>query len=201
MPISMPSGRFIKESNFYLETNTQVFTSPVNRAVQRRERSGARWRMTLTLRAMNQADAAKWIAFFLKLRGMSQTFCAFDPDWAVNRGPGTGDPLVKGAGQTGNTLLIDGCTAGVAGWLRAGDYFSVNGELKRLTEDASTDGSGETTLTFEPFLRNSPTDNAVVTVSGPTCQMILADDSQLSWQSDARRIYQERTFSAIEVFS
>jgi hypothetical protein len=88
-----------------------------------------------------------------------------------------------------------------AGWLRAGDYFSVNGELKRLTEDASTNGSGEATLTFEPFLRNSPVDNAVVTVTNPTCNMVLADDSQLSWQSDANRIYQERTFSAFEVFT
>lgn len=201
MPITMPPGRFIKESNFYLETNTQVFTSPVNRAVQRRERAGARWRMTLTLRPMHREDAAKWIAFLLKLRGMTETFYASDPDWQVNRGPGTGNPLVRGAGQTGNTLLIDGCTPSVTGWLRAGDYFSVNGELKRLTADANTSGSTQTTLNFEPFLRNSPVDNAVVTVTNPVCEMILTDDSQLSWQSDARQIYQERTFSAVEVFS
>jgi hypothetical protein len=201
MPIVMPPGRFIKESNFYLETNTQVFTSPVNRAVQRRERPGARWRMTLTLRPMHRDDAAKWITFFLKLRGMSNTFYASDPDWTVNRGPGTGTPLVKGGGQTGNTLTIDGCTPGVSGWLRESDYFSVNGELKRLTEDVNTDGSGEAALVFEPSLRNAPSDNIPVIVTNPACQMILADDSQLSWQSNAKRIYQERTISAFEVFS
>lgn len=200
--IDMPSTLgFIKESNFYLETNTQMFTSPLNKSIQTIQLSGARWRMDLTLRAMTKAEAAKWIAFFLQLRGMSETFYGFDPDWISNQGsaritPGT--PLVNGAGQTGTSLVIDGCPLSVTGYLKAGDYYSVNGELKRLTADVNTNGSGQATLVGEPYIRISPADNAAVTVANPKAKMRLMDDSQLSWMSNQNGIYQEKTFSAFE---
>jgi hypothetical protein len=113
---------------------------------------------------------------------------------------GAGTPQVKGAGQTGGTLNIDGCTASVTNWMMAGDYFSVNSELKRLTRNASTDGAGETTLYFEPILRVTPADNATLTVRGATCPMILVDDRQAEWPSNENKIYDELTFHAYEPF-
>ena len=197
--IDLPSTiGFIKASNFYLETNTQMFTSPINKSVQTVQLSGARWRADITLRMMKKADAATWIAFFLKMRGMSETFYGFDPDWKVNRGAMGGTPLVNGAGQTGTSLVIDGCTPNVTGWLKAGDYYSVGGELKRLTGDVDTNGSGQATLVGEPYLRTSPADNAAVTITNPKAKMRLVDDSQLSWQSNQHGIYGEKTFSAFE---
>jgi hypothetical protein len=197
--LDMPSTLgFIRASNFYLETNTQIFTSPLNKSVQTVELAGARWRMDITMRQMNRSDAARWIAFLSKLRGISGTFYASDPDWKTNIGVGTGTPLVKGAGQTGTSLLIDGCTASTVGWLKAGDYFSVGGELKRLTADADTNGSGETTLTFEPYLRASPADNAAITVTAPKVKMRLIDDNQLLWPSNHNSLYGEKTISAFE---
>jgi hypothetical protein len=197
--IDLPSTiGFIKASNFYLETNTQMFTSPINKSVQTVQLSGARWRADITLRMMKKADAATWIAFFLKMRGMSETFYGFDPDWKVNRGAMGGTPLVNGAGQTGTSLIIDGCTPNVTGWLKAGDYYSVGGELKRLTGDVDTNGSGQATLVGEPYLRTSPADNAAVTITNPKAKMRLVDDSQLSWQSNQHGIYGEKTFSAFE---
>lgn len=127
-------------------------------------------------------------------------FNAYDPDRKTPLDVATGTPLVKGAGQNGNTLAIDGCTPGVTGWLKAGDYFSVNSELKQFTADASTNGSGEATLAFQPALRNSPEDNAPLTVTGATCTMILADDRQGIWEADVSGIYEEKTFSKVEVF-
>lgn len=200
--IDMPSTLgFVKTSNFYLETNTQRFTSPINKSTQTVQLSGAMWRMDLTLRAMTRAEAAKWIAFFLKLRGMSETFYGFDPDWIENLGsarltPGT--PLVKGASQTGTSLLIDGCPINVTGYLKAGDYYVAGSELKRLTADVSTNGSGEATLVGEPYFRNSPGDNTAITVANPKVKMRLVDDSQLAWLSNHNAIYQEKTFSAFE---
>ena len=199
MTIEMPSTiGFIRQSNFYLETNTQIFTSPINKSVQTVQLSGARWRADITLRQMTKAEAAIWIAFFMKLKGMSETFYCFDPDWESNRGVGGGTPLVKGAGQTGSTLLIDGCPLSTTGWLKAADYVEVGGQLVRLTQDANTDGSGEVTLAFESYLRTSPSDNAVVTISNPKAKMRLMDDGQLSWPSNHRGIYSEKTFSAFE---
>jgi len=199
MTIEMPSTiGFIKTSNFYLETNSQTFTSPLNMSTQTIQLDGARWRADYTLRPMNKAQAAIWIAFFLKLRGMSEAFYGFDPDWKENRGIGGGTPLVNGAGQTGTSLTIDGAPANINDWLMAGDYFSVDGRLKRLTAPVNTNGSGEATLVFEPFIMTAPADNAAIIINNPKAKMRLVDDTQLSWPSNHNGIYGEKTFSAFE---
>jgi len=136
----------------------------------------------------------------MQLKGRVNTFYASDPDWQRNLGAWTGTPLVKGASQTGNTLLIDGCTASVTNWARAGDYFSVNGELKRCTAAKNSDGSGEVTLAFEPPLRASPADNAALTFNPATCTMILTSDQVAEWNSNQNKIYDEKSFTAYEVF-
>ena len=203
---------FIAESKFGLRTNTGRFESPLNNAVQRKLYPGARWELTLTLRAMHRREAAAWQAFLLLLEGSVNAFNGYDPDARDPRGPASGTPLVKGGSQTGSTLLIDGCAAGVAGWMLAGDYLKserrgirvapgVNGELKMLTQDAGTNGSGEATLTFKPALRNSPADNAPLTVRNASCAMTLIDDAQSVWQTNMNRVYQPITLSAVETFS
>lgn len=198
--IDMPVTPGFTDCNFYLEANTQTFTSPFTRATQRQELAGARWRASYSLPAMTRRQAAPWIAFFLKLKGRVNTFNAYDPDWKTPLGPAGGTPLVKGGSQTGISLLIDGCTPNTL-FLHAGDPFGVNGELKRLTADATANGSGEVTLYFEPYLRSSPPDSAPITVIRPTCTMILTDDNQGSYTCDKNGIYQPKTFTAYEVFS
>lgn len=207
MPINLPTppgstpGYFVR-STFGLETNTQVFESPLSRATQRGELVGsARWVATYTIRRLKKAEAGPWMGFFLSLRGMVDTFNAYDPDRKTAQGVATGTPLVKGASQTGISLDTDGWTTSQTGILKAGDYFSVNGELKMVTADCNSDGSGNATISFQPPLRSSPADNAPLTVSSPTCTMILADDRQAIWEADANGVYEEKTFSAYEVFS
>jgi hypothetical protein len=202
MPIAMPTRPNFAAARFGLMTNTRTFASPENNSIQRVLLAGAYWTATYTLPTMNRDDAAQWQAFLMQLEGQVNSFDGFDPDARQPRGPATGTPLVKGAGQTGSTLNIDGCTASIVRWMRAGDYFSVNGELKMLTADATTNGSGETTLSFKPALRASPADNAPLTVRNCTVPMIMSDDSQAMWQTGARlAIYDGLTFSAREVFS
>jgi hypothetical protein len=145
MTILMPSYTKIVTSSFYLETNTQTFESPLNRKTQRLILQGQRWRANYVLPNMSRADAAEWIAFFMKLRGQVETFTARDPDWLTNLGAWTGTPLVMGGGQTGSTLNIDGAPNSITNWARAGDYFNVAGRLHRLTASANSNGSGQVT--------------------------------------------------------
>lgn len=199
MPIEMPSLQgVVRESNFYLETNTQTFESPVNRATQTKEQAGARWRLDLTLRAMHRREAAAWIAFLTRMRGRVESCYVYDPDYAEPLGAGGGTPVVDGGGQTGTSLQVKDCAASQFQWLCAGDYFEAGGELKRLTQDANTNGSGQVTLQFESFFRNSPGDESPVTIIRPRALMCLIDDNQLSWPSNARRIYGEKTISFVE---
>ena len=197
--VTMPSTTNFVVSSYFLEANTQTFESPLNRATQRLELRGQRWRANWTLPAMSRAAAAPWIAFFMLLKGQTNTFTASDPDWQTNLGVWTGTPLVNGGSQTGNSLIIDGCTTGVTGWSKAGDYFNLASKLYRLTADCTTNGSGQTTLVFEPPIYTAPADNAAITKNPATIQMRLISDTMGEWQSGFGAIYESRSFSAVEV--
>lgn len=201
MPISMPASPGFTASSFGLETNTRTFESPLSRYTQRVILQGSRWQGSWTLPKMTRIQFAPWQAFLMQLEGQANTFYGFDPDARTPRGVATGTPLVKNGSQTGSSLTTDGWTAGIVGILKAGDYFSVNGELKMVTADVTSDGSGNATLTFKPPLRSSPADNAPITVTNCTVPMILKDDGQAMWQTGSRLgIYDSFTFSAIEAF-
>ena len=99
-------------------------------------------------------------------------------------------PLVKGAGQTGSTLIVDGWASGATS-LKKGDIFTVagvfqvnpvsyasTGQLQQfvVTADVS-DTSGEISIPISPAIitsgqlqtvSNAAADNAVVTVLGAT---------------------------------
>lgn len=80
-----------------------------------------------------------------------------------------GTPLVAGASQSGSSLNIDGGTNSTAGFLKAGDVFTIagvfsvnprtyesTGMLQQfvVTADAATDGSGATTLSISPEIND-----------------------------------------------
>lgn len=85
--------------------------------------------------------------------------------------------LVNGSSQTGSTLIIDGLPTSTNGLARAGDWFEVNGELKRLTADLNSDSSGNGVLIFEPTLRSSPSTNSPVIFRSPMGRFLVAEDS------------------------
>lgn len=151
-----------------LVANTGLFPSALNSSAQTIDRQGYRWKFTLSYENLSAANRAAMLALIAQLRGQSNRvrLPVFDNP---KRGVYGGTPLVDGASQTGNTLNLKGATATVTNWIRAGDYFSVivNGEpeLKMSTADANSNGSGQIVgLTFEPKLRASPADSAVIYV-------------------------------------
>lgn len=82
---------------------------------------------------------------------------------------------VKGADQTGNTLITDGWPASVT-VLKAGMFVTVADQLLQLTSNVTTNASGEVTLTFKPALRVAPADNTVIEYKNPYCLMFLKDE-------------------------
>jgi hypothetical protein len=159
-------------------TNSQTFRSPLSGSVQTLELPGARWRVTLTFNNLKRAERAALKAFLAQLRGPAGRFTLHNFAEPTPQGAATGTPLVNGASQTGASLATDGWTPNITGILKAGDYFAVGGELKIITADASSNGSGQATLEFEPPLRASPADNASITTSQPTATFMLQDDDQ-----------------------
>lgn len=188
----------IKSSNFGIEWNTQQFTSPLSRWTQRNELDGPRWKATYTTIPMRRSTFAPLQAVLIKAKGRVNRLKAFDTDAPALLGTGGGSPVVMGASQTGDSLITDGWTALASGLMLPGDYFSVNNEFKMVTASVDSDSGGVATVNFEPPLRASPADNAVLTTSVPKCLMTL-DSDILSWDSDEAGIYQF-SFSMTEAF-
>jgi hypothetical protein len=163
--------------DWQLLSNTQSFSSPFSGAVQTVEMPGARWAAQFSLNVLDANDAAQWRAFTARLRGQSGRFYLHNLARPTPRGVATGTPIVSGAGQTGNTLTTSGWTPSTAGILKAGDFIGVNGELKMVVLDATSDGAGLATLTFEPPLRSSPPNASAIVTNKPTAIFKMDEDS------------------------
>jgi hypothetical protein len=174
--------------------------SPFTFAGQAQASSGQMWQADVTLPPMKREDAEIWIAWLVSLRGRFGTFNMGDPSAATPRGVATGTPLVNGSNQTGETLAIDGCTANVTGWLKAGDYVQLGAAgtatLHKVLADVNTNASGETTLSLWPHVRSAPLDGATVVVTDAVGRWRLSSNES-SWSINEASIY-GITFSAME---
>jgi hypothetical protein len=164
--------------SFSLESNTMVFTAPLNRSVQTTEMPGARWHAKMSWAAPPNTDGRLIKAFLAQLRGRAGRFYLYDFTHPTPYGSAQGTPQVHGAAQSGNSIVTWGWTPNQAQLLLPGDYLGIGSQLVLVTASASSDGSGGATVTFEPPLRSSPLDNTAITINKPTCTMMLADDTQ-----------------------
>ncbi len=157
-----------------LAGNTAIFPSPLIASAQTIDRGGLKWQATYNYSNISAAKRATLMGLLASLRAQANRLRVPVYD-NPRRGLYGGTPLVDGASQTGSVIAIKGCSNNITNWIRAGDYFSVivNGEheLKMCTQDNSSDGAGLiATLEFEPRLRASPADNAVIFVEDGTLQ-------------------------------
>ena len=160
-------------------SNTNIFQSPLSGAIQTADRGGERLVARLSYRSLQNADRSDLIAFLMKLNGQQHRVNL--PHHGLNqRGAFGGTPLVAGASQTGTSLNIDGCSINITDWMKAGDTFSFNGEMKIATADADTDGSGLTTLNFYPRIHSAPPNDEPIETTAPTGVFMLAGNKD-SW--------------------
>ena len=104
----------------------------------------------------------------------------------MNRGPTNNARFgsVKGASQTGRTLLVDRIgPADTKNIFLVGDYFMLEAVLYMLTEPVDSNGSQEATLAFDPALKTSPADNAQLLFENTTtiCRLL---SNIAAWETD-----------------
>lgn len=187
-PLAMPSQLDFASSDWRKIDVTQDVKSPFTGQSQIVV-FGGQWReVTLTLRAKKRAEAQKWDAWLAALKGHVGTFLLGHPLRPTPLGLATGTPLVKGGGQTGGSLLVDGMANGLSGWLKAGDLFhigsGVDTQLYEVLQDVGTNGSGEATIDVWPDLRSAPADNAPLTITAARGLFYRAS-ATTSWQAGA----------------
>jgi hypothetical protein len=173
-PLVLPSTLKWKTTSWDSEDRTAEIRSPFTGHGQALVWPYQRWTPTLTLVAMKRDDAQDWAAWLRSLRGRSGTFLLGDPTRRLPLGqaatfPGT--PRVKGAGQSGGSLLIDGAPASKEGWLKRGDLVQLgagaSARLHEISEGVNTSAAGEAALELWPDLRESPADDSAIVLANP----------------------------------
>lgn len=187
-PLTMPTSP-IARVNISTASAVQVSRSSFSYASQIQRFSGQLWLGEVTLAPMQRESAEAWVSFLLKLNGREGTFNLLDPSKATPRGSVPGTPLVKGGGQTGNSLITDGWTAGQSNILRYGDLIQIGQRTYCVLDDVNSNGSGEATFDIWPRLRESPSDNASIITSNCTILSRLSSNSNSLYSVDNAMIY------------
>lgn len=200
--VALPSSAKFAEIVFSLQRVVGKTASPYTLQGQFYKWPGEQWLADVTVPPIVDREiAGQWKAFGAALQGSFGQFYMGDPSAIAPVGIGTGTPLVKGAGQTGNSLIIDGLTPSVTGILKAGDWVQVGtGTSSRLhmqTADVNSNGAGEATLTLEPALRYSPADNSAVSFHN-TVGLFRMQSNTFEWRVLPGPIYMV-SFQAEEV--
>ncbi|MNM87654.1 hypothetical protein D3C81_998430 [compost metagenome] len=170
--LDWPANLVPSKATWGLQSNTESFTSPLNRSSQTVERPGARWKVTLEFPPMKDPELGRLEAFLASLGGMAGRFTL----WPHGR-PGTSPyaPLVREL-MTNFKMLPTSSWPSSALVLKAGDYLSVGGELKMVTADVTSNGAGQADVPVAPAFRNAPLINGVVALLKPRATMMLATD-------------------------
>lgn len=147
--------------------------------------SGHMWVMSCPVPNLVEPQSGEMRAFLADMDGRVNT-CLFPvPGY---RGPSNGYSgsagLVKGAGQSGYSIVTDGWAPSQT-VLPKGSYVNIGGELKLLTQPLVTDASGEGTMYFKPALRYAPPDNSVIVFNEPYAVMCMSDSNGASWSVSA----------------
>lgn len=162
--LEWPDGILPSTFNWYLNSNGASFTSPWNGQTQTVRYPGSAWVAEMTLEDMDDIEARYLEVMLVQLDGMAGRIKLRD----FGRQPAEvlGVPLVKGATQSGTSLITDGWTPNSL-VLSFGQYITVNDELKLVTSNITSDATGQAVITFGPQLRNSPADNSTIEVAMP----------------------------------
>lgn len=190
-PLSLPAA---DPANLEIEVRpgVGVSRSPFTGGQQTYAWPNEKWFAQWNMPPMTRADAEAWVGgVLLALNGMEGSVLLGQPGYTTPQGTWSGQsPLVKGASQTGKTLVIDGLTGASTG--KAGDLFQLgsgsSARLHKLTKDFTADSGGEATLDFTPRLRSAPADNAALTLASPKGLFMLAGN-QGRWSVGAAMLY------------
>lgn len=169
-----PSSIIISKFGFALNENKAISESAFTRQRQVVSLSGGtadRWEGVIETAPLTTPAEIRTMDAFVTRVGLFGRFTLEHPAYD---GPASGENsgFVMGASQSGTSLICDGFTPSTA-IAEEGDYFQVRDEFKRLTADATSDGSGIVTFNFRPALRVSPADNDPVDLGSPVMLLEL----------------------------
>ena len=192
-PLTMPTSPNFIRSEWVIAKAVAQSQSPFTYGTQVHEFLGAKWYSTVTLPPMNRTQANEWLAFFMQLHGQFGTFLMGDPDAKTVQGTIGNTIAVNGEHSVGAyDIVIDGADTSESQLFKKGDYVQFNSgatsKLHMIIADVASDGSGDATLTIEPPLSATLSNNATVTYSSPKCVMRMLSN-ELTWSANHISLY------------
>ena len=134
-------------------------------------RKGTRYALTFFMPVMTYVQSMDWDD--LMAEGDTVLMRVFQPGLVI---PNPGAPLVKGAGQAGTSLVIDGLPNGYV--IRKGQFLSVVSAGQRFlyrAKASATSVAGTATVPLRTMLRRPPNDNDVVEIAQPMIEGFVRD--------------------------
>jgi hypothetical protein len=177
-----------------LRSSTLTHLSPLSGSMRTLSTPGARWAFSAAWPAISGSDRRLIEAFIAQLNGRAGRFYYSPPEYHFPKGTAR-TATVNGAGQTGSAINVSLVAFAT---LLAGDFFEVNGELKRMTASATADAGGAATLSFGPPLRAAPPNGAAISLTAPRATFMLSDDQAALPVGPGG--YADFTLDAIEAF-
>ena len=175
-PLTMPTEPSPRDVEWIPQSSVAVSRSPFTFAEKVFDWGGKIFGLRIEFPPMSETDAAVWQAWILKLNGSAGTFYFSDTIGAAGNGTVNGNPVVNGAGQTGQTLNTTGWDPGDE--VVTGDWISIEDRLYKILEDAS-ESSGNMALTLWPAV-DAPADTAPLSY-GVSARGLFRLDGFPSW--------------------
>lgn len=148
-----------------------TLTPAIGGAEQELLRKGTRYALTFSMPVMTYVQSMEWDD--LMAEGDTVLMRVFQPGLVI---PNPGAPLVKGAGQAGTSLVIDGLPNGYV--IRKGQFLSVVSAGQRFlyrAKASATSLAGTATIPLRTMLRRPPNDNDVVEIAQPMIEGFVRD--------------------------
>jgi len=146
-----------------------------------RQIDGQRFAFTVKIITGKRSDVyGELMAFIIKQRSGKENFTIIPPEIEDARGNETGTVLVNGAHSVGDTTIaMDAFAGDGAGRFKAGDFikFASHDKVYMVVADV-TSFSNAATVTIEPPLIASLSDNSVVTYDNVPFTVYLTNDVQ-----------------------
>ncbi|MGF1775905.1 hypothetical protein [Vibrio nomapromontoriensis] len=186
------------ESEFTLTRNERLFTSKFTSASQSVSSPTGLWEARLEFANLRRSDAQVLIAKLWSLQGSAGGFTLYD--WRSPKASGLGGAYSVTDYQQalpGKVAIQTGKTLGTV-IAKAGDYVSIDGELKGLTETVTVDGLGKATLFFEPFMRKPVGLTSTATFDYPTGVFRLAPGFKVPSKASKKLVLSQLVIDCIE---
>jgi len=187
-PLAVPDHKFASMSMRLRRANAMT-ESTFTLQQQIYQYTGAVWEAEIVLPPMTRANAKKWEAFILALRGMRGTFIMGNPLHDAAEGTATGIQL-NGSGTIRSTDISITGTPG--GTLKAGDVFQIgtglDSHIHVVVQDVTLNGSGEGSIDVEPPLRTTYANDTSLDFTLPKGVWRLASND-IGWNIDQASIY------------